>query len=139
MAAQCGSEKQLIVPLVNKDWWTGAGGGGGYGPDWVGPAGYGRTVAPVGLVLAPVPLSTTRLQQVASSPSLVSVVDSSVAAHTALVSLLGCMDLACCRGSIASATGIPTRSGRQDIKMPFMKGNISGTATWAEIQEMSGF
>merc|ERR1711915_370625 len=43
------TSNQMVIPIVNKQWQLGTGGGGAYHTSWVGPGGFGRTVSAIGV------------------------------------------------------------------------------------------
>jgi len=136
----CGWEKQLVVAIINKHWQEALGGAGGYAnptnsPDgWIGPSGYGRVVAALGIDGAPPYPSTypqlSKMQQFASSPDLAWKLASSQAWHDELVSLLQCLDTSCCSGTISSQPGGVPKTAPQ---FAFLKGNTSGSAIWQDL------
>jgi len=97
------TSNQMIIPVVNKQWAYGVGGGGAYHGSWVGPGGFGRTVATIGVDNA----VSKQLSDAATRPDLSWKIGSTQDWHDALHSLLTCMDTACCAGGISQATAIP--------------------------------
>jgi len=97
------TSNQMVIPIVNKQWSGGVGGGSAYHTNWVGPSGYGRTVATIGVDNA----MLDQMKQTSTRPDLCWKVGSTQDWHDSLHSLLSCMDTACCNGDIAKTTGIP--------------------------------
>jgi len=120
------TSNQMVIPIVNKQWHNGVGGGGAYHPSWVGPGGFGRTVAAIGVDNA----LLGQLSAASTRPDLSWKIGSTQDWHDSLHSLLTCMDAKCCDGSVSKTTGIP-KSGKSSIaKLEIMYGKGTETSTY---------
>jgi len=108
LSCAAGTSKQMVIPIVNKQWQQGEGPGGAYHPDWIGPdGGTGRTVATIGVDRA----VDLQLAAAASSPDLSWKIGSTQDWHNKLHEILTCIDTKCCGGAVAAGPGgIPKSS-----------------------------
>jgi len=130
------TSNQMVIPIVNKQWQGGVGGGGAYHTNWVGPGGFGRTVAAIGVDNA----LMGQLSAAATRPDLSWKVGSTQDWHDSLHSLLTCMDTACCGGSVAQSPGIP-KSVKSLAKLITFNGTEPGqfVGPMGDLQQLGAF
>merc|ERR1711892_634857 len=112
------TSNQMVIPIVNKQWHNGVGGGGAYHPSWAGPGGFGRTVAAIGVDNA----LLGQLSAASTRPDLSWKIGSTQDWHDSLHSLLTCMDTKCCAGAIAQSPGIPKSGKKSLVKLDMFNG-----------------
>merc|ERR1712013_106913 len=120
------TSNQMVIPIVNKQWHNGVGGGGAYHPSWAGPGGFGRTVAAIGVDNA----LLGQLSAASTRPDLSWKIGSTQDWHDSLHSLLTCMDTKCCDGSVSKATGIPKSGKSTRTSLEIMDGKGTGTSSF---------
>jgi len=127
--------RQMVVPIVNKQWQYGTGGAGAYHTSWVGPGGYDRTVAAIGVDNA----LLGQLQGASTRPDLSWKIGSTQDWHENLHSLLTCIDTKCCGGSVSSVSGIPKSSVKTSFE--YFNGTQMGQfeGTPQQLEDLNAF